>query len=338
MVDVDHFKPVNDIYGHAAGDAVLVELATRLGRSVRRYDLVGRWGGEEFCVIVPGIATEDALRRVGDTIRRAVAEAPYAIPDGKLIQLTASVGGVVAVEGLWSVEALVDAADRALYTAKRHGRNRVVLSSDVTLEDVAAEVPEALRLAEALALSAGAREGIPETHPREVSELAAAMAVMLGLTDDVVMRCRLGGWLHDLGKVGVPDRVLVKPGQLDDEEWALMRAHTEIGERIVRRIAGLAQAAPVVRHHHERWDGAGYPDGLSGEEIPIEARIVAAADTFSALTHDRVYRDRRSIGRATAELVKASGTHLDPACVDALLAVIDDRPVMRAPVPADRPA
>jgi diguanylate cyclase (GGDEF)-like protein/PAS domain S-box-containing protein len=338
MVDVDHFKPVNDTYGHSVGDAVLAELAARLGKAVRRYDLVGRWGGEEFCIILPGVASENALRRVADVIRRSVVEAPYAIGDGRFLQLTASVGGVLAVEGLWSVEALVDAADRALYAAKRHGRNRVVLAGDMRLEDFAAEEPEALRLAEALALSAGAREGIPETHPREVADLAAEIALQLGLTEDVVMRCRLGGLLHDLGKVGVPDRVLVKPGPLDPAEWEQMRAHPEIGERIVRRIAGLAQAASVVRHHHERWNGTGYPDGLAGTEIPIEARIVAVADTYSALTHDRVYRGRRPERAALAEIVAVAGSHLDPACVEALVAIVQglDAPA-REPAPVVPP-
>ncbi len=323
MVDLDHFKPVNDLYGHAAGDAVLTELAVRLRRSVRRYDVVGRWGGEEFCVVVSGITDEQALKSVADGIRHAVADAPVAIGDGRLIHLTASVGGVLAVEGIWSVEALVDAADRGLYAAKRHGRNCVVLATELTLDDFAAEEPEALRLAEALALSASAREGMPETHLREVAELARQIAAQLGLTEDAVMRCRLGGWLHDLGKVGVPDRVLTKPGPLDEEEWRLMRAHAEIGEGIVRRIAGLAQAAPVVRHHHEHWDGSGYPDGLAGEEIPLEARIVSVADAYSALTHDRVYRASRTAAEALEELRAWAGSHHDPLCVEALAAVLD---------------
>ncbi|MGL6280244.1 MAG: diguanylate cyclase [Gaiella sp.] len=331
MLDVDHFKPVNDAYGHAAGDAALVEIAERVRRAVRRYDVAGRWGGEEFCVVVPGITDEAALRRVGEAVRAAVAEAPIAVGGGRLVQLTLSIGGVVVEEGIWSVEALVDAADRALYAAKRHGRNRLLLASELTLEDVAAEVPEALRLAEALALSAGAREGMPESHPQEVADLAAAMAQVLGLTDDGVLRCRLGGWLHDLGKVGVPDRVLVKRGPLDPDEWALMRTHAEVGEGVVRRIPGLAQAAPIVRHHHERWDGAGYPDELAGEEIPLEARIVAVADTYSALTHDRVYRGATAASEALAEIVSQAGSQFDPRCVDALVAVIEGADVA-APV------
>jgi len=337
MVDLDHFKPVNDLYGHAVGDAVLIELASRLRRAVRRYDLVGRWGGEEFCVVVSGITDEEALKSVGDAVRRAVAEAPMKIGDGRLIHLTASVGGVLAAEGIWSVEALVDAADRGLYAAKRHGRNCVALATELTLDDFAAEEPEALRLAEALARSASAREGMPETHLHEMAELSRQIAAHLGLTEDSIMRCRLGAWLHDLGNVGVPDRVLTKTGPLDEDDWQLLRAHSEIGEGIVRRIAGLAQAALVVRHHHERWDGSGYPDGLAGEEIPLEARIVSVADAYSALTHERVYRASLTMAEALAELRLNAGSHHDPRCVEALGAVLDglarDGETTLAPMP-----
>lgn len=329
MVDLDQFKSVNDVYGHAAGDAVLRAVARRLGGAVRRYDIVGRWGGEEFCVVVPGISSEQALRRVADTVRATIAGAPVEIPDGRLLRVTASVGGALACDGLWSVEAIVDAADRALYAAKRAGRDRSLLVTELTPEQIAAEEPEAIRLAQALAVSASAREGLPESHVREVATLAGLIAAELGLTEDAVMRCRLGGWLHDLGKVAIPDRVLVKPGLLNEEEWEVMRTHSEIGERIVNRIAGLAQAAPIVRHHHERVDGTGYPDRLAGEEIPIEARIVAVADTYSALTTDRVYRVARSSEDAIALLRATCGAHHDHRCVEALVAVLAERAAYR---------
>jgi HD-GYP domain-containing protein (c-di-GMP phosphodiesterase class II) len=167
---------------------------------------------------------------------------------------------------------------------------------------------------------------MPEAHLREVAELASRIAVELGLTEDAIIRCRLGGWLHDLGKVAIPDRVLTKRAPLDEAEWAIMQTHCEIGERIVRRIPGLAQAAPVVRHHHERLDGAGYPDGLAGEEIPIEARIVAIADAYSALTHDRIFRPAKTHEQALAELQAGAGTAYDQRCVEAFVAVVEQEP------------
>ena len=203
MVDLDHFKPTNDTYGHAVGDTVLREIAQRLRGAVRRYDVVARWGGEEFGILVPGVESDEAVFAVAESVRRAIEAAPVALDGDRLLNVTASVGGVLANDGLWSVEALVDAADRALYAAKRHGRNRTTLASELTVEDYAAEEPEALRLAQALALSASARERMPEDHVRQVSDLAGQIAVRLGLTEDAVMRCRLGGWLHDLGKVAI---------------------------------------------------------------------------------------------------------------------------------------
>ena len=322
MIDLDQFKAVNDVYGHAAGDAVLRAVARRLQAGVRRYDVVGRWGGEEFCVVVPGVGSDRALRRVAETVRKAIADTPVPLPDGRLLRVTASAGCALATDGLWSVESIVDAADRALYAAKRAGRNRTRLVTELTAEEIAAEEPEAIRLAQALALSAGAREGLPERHVRQVAELSRSIAESLGLTEDAVLRCRLGGWLHDIGKVAIPDTVLTKPGPLDEHEQAVMHTHAEVGEQIVARIAGLAQAAPVVRHHHERWDGSGYPDGLAGEEIPLEARVVATADAYSALTSDRVYRPACSVAEALAELRASAGSHYDPRCVEALAEIV----------------
>jgi diguanylate cyclase (GGDEF)-like protein/PAS domain S-box-containing protein len=322
LIDLDRFKVVNDTHGHPAGDAVLVEVGRRLRRSIRAYDTVGRWGGEEFCVVLPGLETEAELHRAADQLRAAITAAPVGAGAELLLTVTSSAGGALAQAGLWSVEALIDAADRALYSAKRRGRDRTRLFGELTVEDLVAEEPEAIRLAQALALSAGAREGIAENHCAQVADLAASIAVAVGLPEVTVMRCRLAGWLHDLGKIAIPDAILTKAGPLDDEEWAVMRTHAEIGESILRRIAGLSDAAAAVRHHHERYDGSGYPDGLAGDEIPLEARILACADTYSAITVDRVYRDARSGEEAITELRACAGSQLDPKIVDAAIAVL----------------
>ncbi len=310
LLDLDRFKTV-DAHGHPAGDAVLIDVGRRLRRSIRSYDTVGRWGGEEFCVILPGLESEDELRRAAEHLRAAISAAPLGAGPELLLGVTSSAGGALAQPGLWSVEGLIDAADRALYSAKRRGRDQARLFSELTV-DLVAEEPEAIRLAQALALSAGAREGIAETHCAHVADLAASIATAVGLPEAVVMRCRLAGWLHDLGKIAIPDAILTKRGPLDEAEWAVMRTHAAIGEAILRRIAGLADAAPAVRHHHERFDGSGYPDGLAGDEIPIEASIVACADTYSAITVDRVYRAARTPNEAIAELRACAGSQLDP--------------------------
>jgi putative nucleotidyltransferase with HDIG domain len=173
-------------------------------------------------------------------------------------------------------------------------------------------------------MAASVREGMPALHCQQVADLSAAMAAQLGLSEALVMRCRIGGWLHDVGKSVIPDHILGKRGRLDAAEWQVMRNHTVIGDEIVRRIAGLGEAAPAIRSHHERYDGTGYPDGLRATAIPIEARIVAAADAYSAITSDRVYSRGRAREEAVAELRNSAGRHLDPVVIEALVAVLSE--------------
>jgi len=137
----------------------------------------------------------------------------------------------------------------------------------------------------------------------------------------MVTRCRLGGWLHDVGKVAIPDAIVLKPGPLSEHEWTVMRTHPAHSEEIVQRIASLRDSAPGVRHHHERYDGTGYPDRLSADDIPIEARIIAAADAYCAMITERVYSAARTPEEAACELQRSAGTHFDPRVVRALLEV-----------------
>jgi diguanylate cyclase (GGDEF)-like protein len=323
LLDVDHFKLINDTHGHGVGDEVLAELAGRLARQVRREDTVARWGGEEFIVLLRAIDDDETLRRIGDGLRHVICVKPIETSAGSL-QVSASFGGVRLEPELHTAERLVEAADRALYSAKRRGRNQVRLWSELTERDLTTNEPEAVGLAQALALAAGIRDGLPELHSQQVAELAVAVADRLGASPATQLRCRLGGWLHDVGKIAIPDRVLAKAGKLDLDEWALMQRHTLIGEQMVRRIPGLVEAAAAVRHHHERFDGTGYPDGLAGDQIPLEARIIAAVDAFSAITNERVYGHGRSREDAIEEMRRCSGTHFDPAVVQALVACLED--------------
>ncbi|MEP6954871.1 MAG: diguanylate cyclase [Solirubrobacteraceae bacterium] len=331
LLDIDRFKQINDGHGHAAGDEVLVEVARRISRALRAGDAVARIGGEEFLVMLPGVGAEQALRRVGELVRTVVCAEPVQTARGPLA-VTASVGGALSGENLWLRDALIGAADRALYAAKHRGRDQVVLVSDLTAGDVAEASSEELRLAHALALSTWAREGVTEEHAGEVGRLAAAVAEAMAAAPAVVSRCRLAGLLHDVGKAAIPDAILLKPAALDDEEWALMRTHPARGAELVERVAELREAAPAVRHHHERWDGGGYPGGLACEAIPFEARVVAAVDAYSAMTADRPYRPARTPEDAFAELERSAGSHLDPAVVAALLSVLRARHVAPAPV------
>jgi HD-GYP domain-containing protein (c-di-GMP phosphodiesterase class II) len=188
-------------------------------------------------------------------------------------------------------------------------------------------------LARAVAFATALRADESKTHAEAVATLASLTAERLALPAGNVMRCRLGGWLHDVGKVAIPDAILTKPGPLSAGEWTVMRTHPVHSEAIVTRMASLRDSAAAVRHHHERYDGTGYPDRLAGPDIPIEARIIAAADAYCAMTTDRVYSYARTSEEAAAELARSVGTHLDPDVVRALLEVIGHP---AAPTPGPR--
>ncbi len=322
LLDVDRFKRINDSHGHQAGDEVLIELAQRLTKVVGERGLVARLGGEELAVLVSGARHDTGLRELAEEVRLAVCRMPMIVEGGVRIPVSVSIGAAQGGESFPTRDSLLSAADRALYAAKRRGRNQVCLVGDLTRADLESQVPEAVRIAQSLALLASAREGMPELHCTEVATLSEQIAGELGLPPDTLRRCLLGGWLHDIGKASIPDRILSKNGPLGDEEWEIMRAHVVLGEDIVRQVDEISVAALAVRHHHEHVDGSGYPDGLVGDAIPIEARVVAAADAYSAIVADRVYA--RGLGREAAfdELRESVGTHLDPEVVEALLRVV----------------
>ena len=321
LLDADHFKQINDAYGHAVGDAVLVDLARRLRSELDPGDCLARWGGEEFAVLLRGVGSDARARR-----------ARAALPAGRQRDAGRPRGGPAPAHDLdrrrprrpdgTSLDALVDQADACLYAAKHQGRNRVSLLPGGNGAAASTREPEVVGMARALAFASSLREGIHEEHAAQVAELATLMAEHLALPVGVVLRCRLAGWLHDVGKLAVPEHILTKPGPLDDAEWQIMRTHAAVGATIVHRVAALHEAAPAVRHHHERYAGGGYPDGLAGDAIPIEARIVAAADAYAAMTATRPYSVARPPHEAAAELRRSAGSHLDPNVVDALLAVL----------------
>jgi HD-GYP domain-containing protein (c-di-GMP phosphodiesterase class II) len=182
--------------------------------------------------------------------------------------------------------------------------------------------PDELRLARAVVAATSGHDRDRHEHVTTVAELCAALATQLRLDDAAVLRCRLGGLLHDVGKVAVPSAILIKPTVLTAAEWEVVRNHCAHGESIVLGFDALRDIAPIVRHHHERVDGGGYPDGLAGDAIPLEARIVAAADTYAAITADRSYRVARTSEEAFDELRRVAGSQLDPRVVDALLVLL----------------
>ena len=194
---------------------------------------------------------------------------------------------------------------------------------DSRLETPEDETGEAARVAATLARAAAAREGVPHEHECSVAELAELVGRELGLSESLQADLRLAGLLHDVGTIAVAGAVLSKPGPLDEEEWVILREHPSIGADMVARIPGLARTQLAIRHHHERFDGHGYPDRLAGESIPMAARVLAAVDTYNAMTEIRPYRDARDREEALEELRRNAGTQLDPTVVDALCRVLD---------------
>jgi HD-GYP domain-containing protein (c-di-GMP phosphodiesterase class II) len=218
-----------------------------------------------------------------------------------------------------------------MYRAKQSGRDRTLLAGDT--ESASEDEPELLLIAQSFAHTASIREGVPELHCAQVADLAGRIATRLDLPAATVLRCRLAGWLHDVGKIAIPDRVLAKPGPLSEEEWCVMKTHAAFGADLVARTPGIAESAGAVRHHHERWDGDGYPDRLAGTDIPLEARVVAAADTWHAMTQDRVYRQALDFESACAEVLAITGSQLDPDVAEALLAIVRESHLLPRALP-----
>jgi diguanylate cyclase (GGDEF)-like protein/putative nucleotidyltransferase with HDIG domain len=321
LVDIDGFRALNGRRGHAAGDEALGVVGARLRELVRGGDVVGRIGADELAVVMPG-ANLAGARGVAERLVSVLEQTgPVTVSAGIAVD-----GGTAELDGL-----LADAA-AILERARMAGGGRVGAPGPLPSREPSRGAIGAL----ALALSERDR-GTGE-HAEKVVALAGAVARRLGIDGEEVERIAAAALLHDIGKVAVPDSILSKPGALNDEEWAVMRQHPVVGERILRAVPGLGPVARIVRHGHERFDGAGYPDGLRGEEIPLGSRIVLACDAYDAMRSDRPYRDAMPAAAAAAELQAGAGSQFDPRIVDALLGYIADCTpadyAARAPSPA----
>ena len=322
FVDLDHFKALNDGFGHAAGDAALRELGSLVRSCLRSVDTLGRWGGEEFLALLPQ-TNEQAALVVAERIRSEIAAHVFSAGGG--MHLTSSLGVAIYPDDAGDRSGLVEAADLAMYTAKKLGRNQVRSASDPTTISLEAYVRTGSReeaaltgAVESLTMLVEARDQYTGEHTNDVALLAMQLALVLGLDATEARMIGLAGRLHDLGKVAVHDAVLQKPGSLTDEEWKLMRTHPIVGAEVVSRMPALRVLAPIIRAHHERWDGHGYPDGLAGESIPLGARIITVVDAYSAMTTNRPYRKASSPAWALLELQRCAGTQFDAKVVAAL--------------------
>ncbi len=316
LIDIDDFKRINDRFGHPAGDRIL----TRVAGLLRQGGEAFRLGGDEFAVLLPGVDERAAL-----IAARSIAGRVGSHEDDEVGRVLVSVGvASFPTDGVGRDE-LVRLADRALYWAKEHGKNQVhayrpdvVDLAQLKRLGAGSDLAARYRAAASLAKAVDARDEYTGSHSARVSEIAARIAARLGLDAEQIELIRLATRLHDLGKLSIPEEILRKPDSLSDAERLVLERHPRIGYQMLESL-GVDPIADCVLHHHERWDGTGYPDRLSGEQIPLGARIIFVADAYDAMTSDRVYRRRLTDADAKSELVRCAGTQFDPSIVAAFM-------------------
>jgi diguanylate cyclase (GGDEF)-like protein len=316
MLDLDNLKTLNDSHGHQAGDERLQALACAMRTAHRAGDTAFRIGGDEFAVVLAGTRSWGAVEYV-----QRLASQLQANANGATVT-----AGIAEALGARDKHDLIREADLAMISAKRINQQVAIYSEDM---DVDAELPLAdderhtQTLASALALAVDAKDSYTRSHCQTVSQLCVVIANELGLSGERLTRLRLAGLLHDVGKIGIPDSILQKPGPLTDPEYEQMKTHSVLGAGILE-AADMRIEADWVRHHHERVDGHGYPDGLAGEDIPLESRIILVADAFEAMTTDRAYRMAPGQSYAIDELRRHAGTQFDSEIVEALVRCLDN--------------
>ena len=313
MVDIDHFKSINDNYGHAMGDRVLQQVGETLQRAVRETDVVARYGGEEFCIVMPHSNLSEA-QLTAEHIRQQIGQLHI-----ESNPITASFG-IASGDDAGSPQEMLEQADKALYLAKRSGRNCVVRHDQVPAEsgerapekNNPATIPTTIPFPAVSALTSALayRDQGTALHSRRVADLCVAVAEgMMPLSQCYVLE--MAALLHDIGKIGVPDAILLKPGPLTGDEWEMMRRHDQIGAEIVRSSFASEELSAIIENYRARWD-----EPLSaGQQVPVGARILSVADAYDSMTTDKSYRKAMSEAEALAELERCAGTQFDPAIV-----------------------
>jgi diguanylate cyclase (GGDEF)-like protein/putative nucleotidyltransferase with HDIG domain len=312
-IDLDFFKTYNDVHGHLYGDEILRKVGETIKASIRNIDMAFRYGGDEFSIILPQTSVDGAYK-AAERIRKSLESEV----DTKSRLLTCSIGiASWPTDGVMREE-LIRTADTALYYAKQTGGNRTCLASEIPISEALDgkfsinNKGAILNTIYALAATVDAKDHYTYGHSKKVSKYATDLAVALGLSDERVSAIHAAALLHDIGKIGVSDQILGKAGPLNDEEWKPIYAHPTMGVSILKHVDSLKDCLAAVQYHHERYDGTGYPSGLKGSNIPLDARILAIADTFDAMTSSRPYRNQMTCEEAIEEIKRGSGTQFDP--------------------------
>jgi diguanylate cyclase (GGDEF)-like protein len=320
LVDLDNFRLLNDTHGHLAGDTALLAVAAELRRRLPPEAVVGRYGPDEFLAIAPASAVV-ALEPAIDALRAGLADLSLQFESTERLPVTVSAGLCTYPEDGASVTVLLAGAARVLEEAKASGGDAVRVAGRSEADPAPAH--SGFDVLHGLVLAIDTKDRYTKRHSEDVARYGAYLARRVGLDDELVDTVHLAGLLHDVGKIGIPDPILRKPGKLTAEEYEIVKQHVALGDSIVRDVPGIELVRAGIRHHHERWDGDGYLHRLAGEEIPLIARILAVGDAFSAMTTTRPYRKALGVREALDRLEDASGTQLDERLVLEFVAAIE---------------
>ncbi len=320
MMDVDGLRLFNDTYGHQEGDRVLKQVAVALKRELRPHDIVGRYSGDEFMAILPETNRDDAVS-CANRLLEAVSREHVQPRLGRNLPLALSMGLAIFPDDSQNKEELIAYADASLMEAKQHSGGNLVVARHEP-DDTLASRRTPFGVLDALVQAVDRKDRYTRRHSQQNAEYAVSLGKATGLSDGTVSALRVAGILHDVGKIGVPDEILMKPGPLTDDEYAIMREHVVLSNLIVHGVPNLQDVSDAVYAHHERWDGKGYPRGLTGKEIPLPGRIMALVDAYSAMILDRPYRTALSQEEAFEELRRNAGTQFDPSLVEPLITMI----------------
>lgn len=324
LMDMDNFKLFNDTYGHPVGDEVLRRVGKTLKDACRTQDILGRYGGDEFIAVLQNTSAEEALS-VAQMLRETVDSMGFTRPnDDRIVPVSLSLGIASFPNDSTNRHELLTIADANLLEAKRSD-GHVAATTDAQRENRQLRGEGSFAMLDALITAVDNKDRYTRLHSEGVTEYALWIAEEMRLSEEALKQIRIGSLLHDVGKIGVPDDILRKPGRLDPEEYEILQRHPWIGSLIVSAIPGMEGMAEAMRCHHERWDGNGYPGQLKEDEIPLIGRIMAVADAFSAMTTDRAYRRGLGWDAALNEIRSNRGTQFDPTVVDAFLRAVQSR-------------
>ncbi len=321
MMDLDGFKDYNDKFGHQSGDRVLQDFARVLKLGLRKTDVACRYGGDEFSIIFPATRAQRAQRLV-DRVRSSLLEMPSVQSGNAQSLLGLSAGIAQFPQAAVTAQNLMFLADSALYYAKKSNKNKSVLVSNLA-KGVTSQTPREAQQVYSLVHLVEAKEPFTLGHAINVSIISELLGKTMGLSVEELSELRTAAVLHDVGKARVPDSILSKPGKLTRDEWEIVKNHPLEGARLVAQVAEFRKLTPIIKHHHERYDGTGYPSGLGGTNIPLRSRIINIADAYDTMIHHRTYSGAISSKDALDEISRCSGAQFDPNLVDALLGISD---------------